>query len=416
MSRKLAFLFAAAMLFSASSAFADTVLELWSNRAPNPDNARGAALKFVLDDFEAKHPGVKINVTVIDYLEISSALLRAVRAGQAPDIAMLYSPFIPTHIAAGTLQPLDDLIQGDAGKDVIVLPIAQSGGHTYALPWEVRVMGFIYRQDEFAKGGNAFPKTHDELVSVLKALKAQYGAGDYGVSFDPVRSIGALEWFVPLAVGLGSKVINDDGSASFNDPAMAKLLDTFKGLVADGVIDPSLALISGDEMQQRFESGKGVMFSDGTHQLASSRATVGLGDAVAWAPIPDFDATHQTPALVQGWALVVPNGSPHPDLAKQLVEQWISPEMQAAQVRLAGYLPARRQVASSPEFSGPDFDHLKRAFDAIDRGTLNFHWPENSQLLNDVLSRMVAEVITGKSSIPDAMKNAEQAYNSQRNQ
>jgi hypothetical protein len=72
-------------------------------------------------------------------------------------------------------------------------------------------------------------------------------------------------------------------------------------------------------------------------------------------------------------------------------------------------------VASSAEFSGSEFEHLKRAFAAIDRGTLNFNWPENSQLLNDALSRMVAEVLTGKASIADAIKNAEQAYNSQRN-
>ena len=50
---------------------ADTAIELWSNRAPDPSNERGAALKYVLDQFEAQHPGVNVNVTVIDWKEIS---------------------------------------------------------------------------------------------------------------------------------------------------------------------------------------------------------------------------------------------------------------------------------------------------------------------------------------------------------
>lgn len=412
MSRKLGWLFVAAMLLGISSVQAqDTVLELWANRAPNPENARGAALKFVLDDFEAKHPGVKVNVTVIDYLEMSPSLLRAVRAQQPPDIAMLYSPFIRAHMAAGTLEPLDAIVNSDAGEDVIILPIAQADGHTYALPWEIRVMGLIYRADLFAEAGAPFPKTHGELVAALKAIQAKHGMGGYGVSFDPVRSIGALEWFTPLAVGLGAKVLNDDGTAAFNDPAVITLLETLKGLVADGVIDPASIFISGDEMQQRFEGGRVPMFSDGTHQLESSREATGLGEAVAFAPVPDFDADHQTPALVQGWNLVIPKGSPHPDLAAELIEHWISAEIQAEQTRQAGYLPANRQVAGSDEFNDSRFEHVRRAFTAIDRGTFDFNWPENSELLNDVLSRMIAEVLTDKATVADAISNAERAYN-----
>ena len=390
----------------------DTTLELWANRAPSDENARGIALKHVLEEFEAKHPGVKVNVSVVDYREMSPALLRAVRAGQAPDIAMLYSPFLRTHMAAGTIVPLDNLLDDETRKDLIQLPIAVQGGKTYALPWEVRVMGFIYRRDLFAEVGAPYPRTHGELVDALNAIKAKDGIGGYGVSFDPVRSIGALEWFTPLAIGLGAKMLNDDGTAAFNDPAVVRLLETLQELMnKDKLLDPSTIFISGDEMQQRFEAGQGVMFSDGSHQLASSRETMGMGDAVAFAPIPDFDADHPTPALVEGWSLVIPKGSPHPDLAGELVKHWISPEMQAYQVRQAGYLPDRKQVMSGGEFDGPQYEHIQRSFEAINRGTLDFNWPENSELLNDVLSRMIGEVLTGKASIPDAIAHAEKAYN-----
>ena len=69
-------------------------------------------------------------------------------------------------------------------------------------------------------------------------------------------------------------------------------------------------------------------------------------------------------------------------------------------------------VADDPMFDSPKFMHIKRAFDAINRGTLAFDWPENTELLNVVLSNMVAAVVSDKMSIPDAIAAAEKDYNS----
>ena len=75
-------------------------------------------------------------------------------------------------------------------------------------------------------------------------------------------------------------------------------------------------------------------------------------------------------------------------------------------------MPGNRVVASDPMFDSPEFEHIKRAFDAINRGTLAFDWPENTELLNVVLSHMVAAVVSDKMPIPDAIAAAEKDYNS----
>jgi multiple sugar transport system substrate-binding protein len=392
---------------------ADTVIELWSNRAPDPSNVRGAALKYVLDEFEAQHPGVKVNVTVLDWKEISTALMRAARAKQTPDLAMLYGPYITQHIGAGSIRALDDYMTDDVRKNVVVLPVAQKGGKIYGLPWEVRVMGYLYRADLFDEAGIPSPATHADLVAVLKKIRSETGIEGYGVSLDPTRSFAAVEWFLPMAVGLGAKILDGDGKAAFNDPAVVKVLEAMHALVQDDrVVSPEMVFVGRDDMQQRVEGGKLVFVTGGTHGLAEMRERSGLGDKLSFAPVPAFDADHPTPAVLQGWDLVIPTDAQHPDLAWELIEHWTSPEIQRYQTEHVGYMPGNRMVADDPMFDSPKFVHIKRAFDAINRGTLNFDWPENTELLNVVLSNMVAAVVSDKMSIPDAIAAAEKDYNS----
>lgn len=405
----------AGMMMIVPAYAADTTIELWSNRAPDPTNERGAALKYVLDQFEAQHPGVKVNVTVLDWKEISTALMRAARAKQTPDVAMLYGPYITPHIGAGSVRALDEYVTDDVRKNVITLPVAQKDGRTYGLPWEVRVMGYLYRADLFEEAGIPSPQTQDQLVTVLSSIKAKHGIEGYGVSFDPARSFAAVEWFLPMAVGMGAKILNADGSAAFNDPAVVRLLEANHKLAHVGqAVDPNYIFVGRDDMQQRVEGGKLTMVTGGTHGLAEMRERSGLGTKLSFAPVPGFDAEHLTPAVLQGWNLVIPTDAAQPDLAWDLIELWTSPEIQRYQTEHVGYMPGNLLVKGDPMLDKPQFLHIKRAFDAIDHGVLTFDWPENTELLNVVISNMVASVVAEKASITDAIATAEKDYNASR--
>ena len=215
---------------------------------------------------------------------------------------------------------------------------------------------------------------------MLKKIRSDdSGIEGYGVSLDPTRSFAAVEWFLPMAVGLGAKILDDDGKAAFNDPAVVKVLEASHALVQDDkVVSPEMVFVGRDDMQQRVEGGKLVFVTGGTHGLAEMRERSGLGDKLSFAPVPAFDADHPTPAVLQGWDLVIPTDAQHPDLAWELIEHWTSPEIQRYQTEHVGYMPGNRMVANDPMFDSPKFVHIKRAFDAINRGTLNFDWPENS--------------------------------------
>jgi ABC-type glycerol-3-phosphate transport system substrate-binding protein len=105
---------------------------------PNGKGVRSELLQKILKDFEAKNSGVTVKTNVIQWTELGPQLLRAARAGNVPDVVMLYSPFMQPQIGAGSLMPLDDLVKNwseDDRKDTITLPIARDRkGQLFGIP------------------------------------------------------------------------------------------------------------------------------------------------------------------------------------------------------------------------------------------------------------------------------------------
>ncbi len=107
---------------------APTTIELWTFLDPNARGVRSELLKEIFTSFEQANPGASVKANIIQWTEISPQLLRAARAGNVPDVVMLYSPFMASHVQAGTLAPLDDLMGAwspQRREDTIVLPMAR---------------------------------------------------------------------------------------------------------------------------------------------------------------------------------------------------------------------------------------------------------------------------------------------------
>jgi ABC-type glycerol-3-phosphate transport system substrate-binding protein len=125
---------------------------------------------------------------------------------------------------------------------------------------------------------------------------------------------------------------------------------------------------------------------------------------------PTFDPDHPAPAYLQGWNLLIPTGSAHPDLAWKLIEHWTSPEIQLYQAENAGYIPVRSSVAQDPALA--DRGHIRWALDYAGQAPLEFDWPENYFALYATLAEMVSEVISERMTIDEAIAAAEKSYDS----
>jgi len=131
-------------------------------------------------------------------------------------------------------------------------------------------------------------------------------------------------------------------------------------------------------------------------------------------PVPLLDGDGVQPTFVEGWNLGIPAKAQEPDLAWKLIELWTSPDIQIMQAKVAGYLPMRKSVAAKVDANAPDTAHIKPLLDVIASNGMDFHWPQNTDALQEALGVAVSNVLSDKQKPEDALRDAEKNYNNLR--
>jgi multiple sugar transport system substrate-binding protein len=393
-----------------------TTVELWTFLDPNARGVRSEILKEIFVAFEKANPGATIRANIIQWTEISPQLLRAARAGNVPDVVMLYSPFMTTHVQAGTLAPLDEFMRGWSTArrdDTVILPIGKDRqGRTFAVPWELRVYGLLYRLELLREAGLEPPKTLDDMTRIAAALQKP-GLQGLGMSLHAATSTAPIEFVMPQMIAQGARVLGDDGAASFRGAGTERVLAYLHDLVnRHKVLSLDTALMPSDDVQNLGIGGKLAMMMNGSHRLTTVQERSQPGMEWSFMPFPSFDAARPVPASLQGWTLAIPRRARNPQLAWKLIDLWTTAEVQKAQAVRAGYLPTVRSVANDPDFaSGRNAQfRLPQVVDYVARHPLDFAWPENSDALNDALGRMAQQVVANRMSIRDAIAFGEKTY------
>lgn len=401
-------------LATASTLKAQTpsTIELWSFLDPAGDNVRSKALKAVIDSFEAANLAIKVRTTVVQWQELSPQLLRSARAGRGPDVAMIFSPQLQVHIAAGTILPLGDRIAAmPDGADIAVLSEGRDRqGKVYALPWELRVSGILVRKDLLDAAGLKLPQTLEEMATTGAKLGTDGRIG-FGLGFKSTNPDAAMGWFMPAAVSTGANVLDADGKPSFNSPGLQKTVQYVRDLVHKYKASPLDAMLQGDtEVQQLSETGRTIFAAKGSHRLLFIQEKSGLGNKIQIMTPPGFEAGKPAPALTQGWSLAIPKTSAQQDAAFRFIQHWTSAPVQLAQSQAAGYLPVRSSLSASPALADDKFAHIRWAVDYAVKHPMTFNWPENQDLLNSTLAGAVEQVVSNRMSVSDALVAAEKAY------
>lgn len=390
-------------------------IELWSFLDPKQENIRSKALAHVISTFEAANPGFQVRTSVIQWQELSPQLLRGARAGRTPDVAMLFSPTLGAHLAAGTLQSLDPLLRGTDKDDLIVLPAGHDkAGSLRAVPWEMRVTGLLYRQDFLDKAGLSMPRSLDELVQVGQMVGTDRIAG-FAVGFRPTQASDAIEWLVATIAGLGGKVLNEDGSAAFVSSQWERVV----GFVHEAVhrykvLPRDIALQGGEDLQENLNAGLVAFIPRPSNRVELTRQRSGVGTGYQMARVPLFEPGRTAPAVVQGWTLAIPTAAREAEGALALIRHWTSAEMQEHQVKVAGYMPVRRSTSTSQALAGPDRQYIRDMIEYASNQPLVVQWPENVEFLHQTLGRSMEQVVTSAMSPRAAAEWAEQTYNAAR--
>ncbi|MEU9986235.1 extracellular solute-binding protein [Streptomyces sp. NPDC048045] len=171
-----------------STGSSDVTLKLVA--ADYGDSAANSTQKYwdkLAKAYEAKHSGVKVEVSVYSWNDVDRKVKEMVDAGHAPDLAQIGA--YADYAAAGKLYQASDLLSIRTQADFLSsLADAGEWKHVqYGIPFGASTRVLFYNKTLFARAGITPPTTWSELAADAKALK------DKGVKYPVALPLGPEE-------------------------------------------------------------------------------------------------------------------------------------------------------------------------------------------------------------------------------
>ncbi len=323
---------------------------------------------------DAASDEVQVNLITVPLPSLHQVLTHAVADGQAPDLAILDSVWIPEFAADGFLLPLDDLdpewLRSEHEHDFLE-PIVKANryeGRTFGVSPFANIAGFWYRRSAVEALGLLPPRTWSELRAVGRA------AAENGLSHPIVMTGGSkggettAYCLIAFLESNGAHVLGREG-VTVGSRETAQALRFLRSLIDDGLMSSDVIGYEWTKPVRLLAEGKAAISFGGSYETRTLAEALDvpldeLGDHVGFMPVPAGPAG--APATVAGtMSYGIFRQAPQPGLAMRLLQRAVAPEELARVARTTGRIPARRSAvnlaAPSPAFLSQTVDMLERA-------------------------------------------------------
>lgn len=406
---------AAATWTLAAGAVAAQTTVRWLHIEQNPTQVK--LWEEVARNFEAKHPGVKVEMQFLENEAYKAKLPTILQSKDRPHI--LYSwagGVLRAQVEAGVL----DDITAPVGsyKDRLSASAVEAftvDGKLYGLPHNVSQVGFLYNRDLFAKAGvdGAKVKTWDDLLDAVKKLKAA------GVT--PIAVGGQDKWplhfyWTHLAVRLGGKPAFEAAlkgqNGGFEGETFQKAGELMKHLVDLEPFQPGFLGFKNQQALGFFADGKAAMNLAISHHSTTQRGLAadkkGIpDDKLGWIdfPMPAGAKGQPTDTLggVNGW--IVTKGSPKE--AVEFVKFFVSDDVQRALAQQNFLVPTYK--GAEVTLSTPIMQNAARNI-AASKYHQNFYDQDLGPSVGRVVNDATAEIAGGSMTPKQAAKAIQDAF------
>ena len=262
----------------------EIVLKLWCI-ATESDANRPAYLQAIAD-YEAAHPGIKIEMEAFENESYKTKIKAAMMGGDTedlPDIFFSWSgAFLGEFVNAGRAQCLDENFKAYADKipESMLSTTTYEGKH-YGVPTTFNIVAMYANMDMLAEvGWDHVPQTYEDLCACCDALVA---AGKIPFGCAGMETWCVTEYLEPIIIkSIGYEALDKifAGEATWNDPDIAKSVDTLQEMINKGYFDPDGAVLGNDEVKANFLAGKTAFYQNGswnTGEVANAEFKSGVG-------------------------------------------------------------------------------------------------------------------------------------------
>ncbi len=326
-------------------------------------------LEKLLKGFEKTHPGIKVEVTSVDWGAALTKLTTAAISKQAPDIAQLGTTWVGVISATNALEDLTPRAKA-MNASQIFLPASwstaglQGSNKVTSIPWFVDARALYFRTDVFRKLKLTKADVDDwaKFEATLKKIKDAKLVIN-GVEIEPLGVPGKNDWNVlhnvaPWIWASGGDFISPDlKTAAFTTPASKEGVKFFIGLAAKGYIPRSSLELNTAQVAAKFNEGDYAMYFDTPAQIKLLETPYEKGGAGGSLTAQNYDVALYPKGpkgrftFFGGSNLAIFKSSKNKDEAWQVIQYLTSKEAQLSYAETTGFIPARKDCFEDPYFT-----------------------------------------------------------------
>ena len=371
----------------------------------------------VVAAFEKAHDDTKVDV---EYIPVDTRAQRVKAAFNDPDSAPDVMEYGNTDTAGyvkdgGLLDVTKEFGAWTEAKDTD--PTAKQSvtvdGKVYGAPFYVGVRALYYRTDVFEELGLEVPRSMTELAAAAREIRAAKPEL-YGLVVGGAYTYGAM----PFVWANGGELATGEGgsyTSAIDSAAARKGIKAYTSLFSDDNCPAAkCAGFGGNDTITAFAAGKAGMAIGGDFSHAAVEAGKVKGK-YAVVPLPGVASGSIAPAFAGGNNIGVLKSTSHRTLAVDFMERLASKKTQTSMFDAMGFLPTfsdvRQRVAAEEPYVKPFVETLGAGTKFVPASP---GWSQIDSSL--VLPTMLQEVISGKSSVAaasrDAAKKMDEAFGS----
>jgi N,N'-diacetylchitobiose transport system substrate-binding protein len=362
--------------------------------------------------FQAKHPGVDVDVQYQQWPTHLTKLDAAIAGNNAPDVVEMGNTETTKYMAAGAFASLQAKSYPNSKTWLAALKGSCSfNGKLYCVPYYAGARAVIYRKDYYRQAGiKGTPKTLTQFVSVGKKLVKKFGRDrDFSAFYFAGKNWYASMQFVYDFGGQIALRKNGKWKGTLNSPQAVRALTVLKGVVRS----LSRAPLTVDEAHPypSIPMAKGKVASfigngwEWPYTLDPKVGNPALASVLGAYPMPSHIKGRYMPTFLGGSDLAVPITSSN----KSLATDWIAAFTASAQQRTiaaAGNIPNSTNLASFAA-GNPKVEPFAKAakYSWFVPTAANWVNVENANVLQD----MCSQIFSGRKSVKAATTSASNA-------
>ncbi|MFC4779109.1 extracellular solute-binding protein [Paenibacillus sp. GCM10023252] len=257
---------------------AENVTITFQNIYPDPTDPKHGMMKKIVEQYEKEHTNVKIELDSLNTDQQKLKLKTQAASKEVPDITIVNpSAQMKPFVDAGLFAPLNDMVEQNGLKDTFqegILDWYTFDNNLYALPDGNNIGVVYYNKELFEQGGVKVPTTFEEMVEVVKALKAK-GIQPMAIGEKDTWTGSFLFMNILLRTNQGPGFLKDvqEGKKTFEDPAFVDAVTAMQDLIQAGAFQEGVTSFDYNAGENLFKTGKAAMYYMGSWATGGMEAS-----------------------------------------------------------------------------------------------------------------------------------------------